>query len=82
MVGPMNKAVSGARPLSGKPAAIQTGPSQGRKRRSSPDRLRYCPALHVLQFVRVPQTLKVPPAIAAGVTNTIWTMADGNNRGV
>ncbi len=35
-----------------------------------------CPALHVLQFVRIHASLRVTPAMAAGVTYKLWEIAD------
>jgi hypothetical protein len=39
---------------------------------------RSCVALHVMyyNFVRIHQTLKVTPAMAAGVTDRLWEMKD------
>ena len=32
--------------------------------------------LHALQFVRIHQSLRITPAMAAGVTDTLWSLAD------
>src|SRR6267143_1440539 len=35
-----------------------------------------CPSLYALQFCRVHQTLRVTPAMEAGVTGHVWTLEE------
>jgi hypothetical protein len=45
-------------------------------RLSNEDRIRVISCLMYYNFARKHQTLKMSPAMAAGITNKLWTIAD------